>query len=86
MKAFVNVGAAGGLAYGVKVQSPEVRFERMDLFEMRWAFAEPLRQARLGRRSRIELNQRIGRQSVFSHERIFETGSFQLGASLRLRS
>ena len=85
MKAFMDVRTARRLADGVQIQAPEFGFERVNLFEVRGALAKPTGQARLGRLTRFELDQRIGRQLIFSHDRILETGSFQLRSGLRLR-
>jgi hypothetical protein len=67
MKAFVQVGAAGRLADGMQVQSPQFCFERVNFLKMSGVLTQPLRQQRMRGRTRFELNQfelnqRIGRQ------------------------
>ena len=48
-------------------------------------FSKPLGETRLRGGPGFELDQGVGRQLVFSHERILETGRFQLSPGLSLR-
>ena len=82
----MQVGAAGRFADGVKIQPPQFGLQGVDFRKVRSAFPQPLGQTWDRGPARLELNQRIGRQLVFSHDRIFETRSFELRSGLGLRS
>jgi hypothetical protein len=48
MKALVDIRTARGFANGMKFPLAQFRFQEMNRFEMRSAFAEPFRQTGLG--------------------------------------
>jgi hypothetical protein len=69
----------------MQIQPPQLRFERVNVVVVCDIFAKPPRQARGRWRAEFELNQRVKRQLVFSHDRILETRSFELSSGLCLR-